>query len=201
MNAIVQNAHLFKDKVVLDVGCGTAILSMWALLPLPRARVRRILIGFRARFAVKAGAKHVIGVDMSTIIFKAREIVKVNGMADRITLIQGKMEEIDMPFPKVDIIISEWMGYFLLYESMLDTVLYARDKYLAGDGLIFPDRATIYVAGIEDGEYKDEKIGCKCFRPPYPDRPVSPPQAAPIRPALTVSTQFGTTSTALTTPR
>lgn len=30
MNAIVQNKHLFKDKVVLDVGCGTAILSMYA---------------------------------------------------------------------------------------------------------------------------------------------------------------------------
>ncbi|KAI1499153.1 protein arginine N-methyltransferase 1 [Biscogniauxia marginata] len=138
MNAIVQNKHLFKDKVVLDVGCGTAILSM---------------------FAVRAGAKHVVGVDMSTIIFKAREIVKANGMTDKITLIQGKMEEIDMPFPNVDIIISEWMGYFLLYESMLDTVLYARDKFLAKDGLIFPDKATIFMCGIEDGEYKDEKIG------------------------------------------
>ncbi len=113
------------------------------------------------RFAIKAGAKHVIGVDMSTIIFKAREIVKTNGMADKITLIQGKMEEIDMPFPTVDIIISEWMGYFLLYESMLDTVLYARDKYLAKDGLIFPDKATIYLAAIEDGDYKEEKIGCE----------------------------------------
>ncbi|KAL2756251.1 hypothetical protein ACRALDRAFT_1042640 [Sodiomyces alcalophilus JCM 7366] len=138
MNAIVQNKHIFKDKIVLDVGCGTAILAM---------------------FAVKAGAKHVIGVDMSTMIFKAREIVAVNGMADKITLIQGKMEEIEMPYPKVDIIISEWMGYFLLYESMLDTVLYARDRYLAKDGLIFPDKATIYLAGIEDGEYKEDKIG------------------------------------------
>ena len=36
------------------------------------------------------------------------------------------MEEIDLPVPKVDIIISEWMGYCLFYESMLDTVLYAR---------------------------------------------------------------------------
>ncbi|CAL3963680.1 hypothetical protein PZA11_001224 [Diplocarpon coronariae] len=138
MNAIVQNKHLFKDKIVLDVGCGTAILSM---------------------FAVKAGAKHVIGVDMSTIIEKAREIVQVNGMSDKITLLQGKMEEVELPFPKVDIIISEWMGYFLLYESMLDTVLYARDKYLAPQGLIFPDKATIFMAAIEDGEYKDEKIG------------------------------------------
>lgn len=114
------------------------------------------------RFAVKAGAKHVIGVDMSTIIDKAREIVAVNGMANKITLIQGKMEEVKLPFEKVDIIVSEWMGYFLLYESMLDTVLYARDKYLKPveeGGMIFPDKAQIYMAGIEDGEYKEEKIG------------------------------------------
>ena len=115
----------------------------------------------RYRFAVNAGARHVIGVDMSTIIEKAQDIVRVNGMSDKITLLQGKMEEVEMPFPHVDIIISEWMGYFLLYESMLDTVLYARDKYLGPNGLIFPDKATIHMAAIEDGEYKDEKIGCR----------------------------------------
>ena len=41
---------------------------------------------------------------------------------------------------QVDIIISEWMGYCLFYESMLDTVLYARDKWLKPDGLMFPDK-------------------------------------------------------------
>ncbi|KAL8733785.1 MAG: hypothetical protein Q9181_003453 [Wetmoreana brouardii] len=96
---------------------------------------------------------------MSTIIEKAREIVEVNGMSNQISLLQGKMEEVELPFPKVDIILSEWMGYFLLYESMLDTVLHARDRYLVPNGLIFPDRATIFLAGIEDGDYKDEKIG------------------------------------------
>eukprot|EP00951_Prasinocladus_malaysianus_P006989 scaffold49949_cov33-Prasinocladus_malaysianus.AAC.1 len=50
------------------------------------------------------------------------------------------------------------MGYFLLYESMLDTVLYARDKWLAPGGIIMPDRATMTVVGIEDAEYKQEKI-------------------------------------------
>ena len=52
------------------------------------------------------------------------------------------MEEIELPVDTVDIIISEWMGYFLLYESMLDTVLYARDKYLNKEtGKMLPDRA------------------------------------------------------------
>lgn len=100
---------------------------------------------------------------MSSIIGKAREIVEANGMSDKITLLQGKMEEVELPFPKVDIIISEWMGYFLLYESMLDTVLYARDNYLNPNGLIFPDKATIYLGAIEDGDYKEEKIGCMVF--------------------------------------
>jgi len=97
---------------------------------------------------------------MSNIINNAREIVKDNKLDHIITLIQGKMEEVVLPVQHVDIIISEWMGYFLLYESMLDTVLVARDKYLAPGGLIFPDKATMYIAAIEDGDYKDEKIGC-----------------------------------------
>ena len=71
------------------------------------------------------------------------------------------MEEVVLPVEKVDIIISEWMGYFLLYESMLDTVLVARDKYLAPGGLMFPDQATLFLAGIEDADYKEEKIGCE----------------------------------------
>lgn len=51
------------------------------------------------------------------------------------------------------------MGYFLLYESMFDSVLYARDKWLQPDGLLFPDRAIIYLAAIEDADYKGQKIG------------------------------------------
>jgi hypothetical protein len=50
-----------------------------------------------------------------------------------ITVIKGKVEEIELPVPKVDVIISEWMGYFLLFENMLNTVLYARDKWLVSD--------------------------------------------------------------------
>jgi len=136
-NSIWHNKHLFKGKVVLDVGCGTGILSM---------------------FAAKAGASKVIGVDMSGIVESAKKIIEINGLSDKIEIIRGKVEEITLPVEKVDVIISEWMGYCLFYESMLDTVIYARDKWLAPGGLMFPDKATLYVCAIEDRQYKDDKI-------------------------------------------
>jgi len=96
---------------------------------------------------------------MSNIIDHARKIVKLNNLDDKITLLKGKMEDVVLPVQHVDIIISEWMGYCLLYETMLNTVLYARDKYLAPGGSIYPDEAIMYIAAIEDGQYKQDKIG------------------------------------------
>jgi len=46
------------------------------------------------------------------------------------------VEKVKLPVEKVDIIVSEWMGYFLFYESMLDCVIFARDKWLAPGGLV-----------------------------------------------------------------
>ncbi|KPP60898.1 protein arginine N-methyltransferase 1-like [Scleropages formosus] len=136
-NSMFHNKHLFKDKVVLDVGSGTGILCM---------------------FAAKAGAKKVIGIDCSNISDYAVKIVKANKLDHIITIIKGKVEEVELPVEKVDIIISEWMGYCLFYESMLNTVIFARDKWLKPNGLIFPDRATLYITAIEDRQYKDYKI-------------------------------------------
>mmetsp|Transcript_8144 Transcript_8144/g.15353 ORF Transcript_8144/g.15353 Transcript_8144/m.15353 type:complete len:373 (-) Transcript_8144:161-1279(-) len=137
-NAIEQNKHLFKGKVVLDVGCGTGILSM---------------------FAARAGAAKVYAIECSSIAEQARAIVEDNGFSEVIEVIQQKMEDVVLPVQYVDIIISEWMGYFLLYESMLDTVIYARDKYLRPNtGIMLPDKAVLFMAGIEDAAYKAEKI-------------------------------------------
>ena len=60
--------------------------------------------------------------------------------------------------PQVDIIISEWMGYSLLYEAMLDSVLHARDHFLSPNGLIFPSDASLFIAPIYDHAYTREKI-------------------------------------------
>ena len=83
-------------------------------------------------FAARRGAKHVYAVDASQVALKAKLNIAENGFADQITVIQGKIEDIKLPVEHVDIIISEWMGYFLLYESMLDSVLVARDRQESG---------------------------------------------------------------------
>uniref|UniRef100_A0A7N9DFH2 Protein HTATIP2 n=1 Tax=Macaca fascicularis TaxID=9541 RepID=A0A7N9DFH2_MACFA len=134
---IYQNPHIFKDKVVLDVGCGTGILSM---------------------FAAKAGAKKVLGVDQSEILYQAMDIIRLNKLEDTITLIKGKIEEVHLPVEKVDVIISEWMGYFLLFESMLDSVLYAKNKYLAKGGSVYPDICTISLVAVSDVNKHADRI-------------------------------------------
>jgi protein arginine N-methyltransferase 1 len=57
---------------------------------------------------------------------------------------------------QVDIIISEWMGYCLLYECMLPAVLLARDKYLAPGGTVLPDKCPMFVEGLRD----DQRCAC-----------------------------------------
>ncbi|KAK6931773.1 hypothetical protein RJ641_003566 [Dillenia turbinata] len=59
---------------------------------------------------------------------------------------------------EVDVIISEWMGYMLLYESMLGSVITARDRWLKPGGLILPSHATLYMAPVTHPNRYSESI-------------------------------------------
>ena len=121
-----KNAHLVKGKVVLDVGAGTGILSL---------------------FAARSGAKKVYAVEASEVANLCKEIVKVNKYDHVVTVFNNLVENVELP-EKVDIIISEWMGFYLLHESMLESVLYARDKWLKDNGILLPSHATIYTCPV-----------------------------------------------------
>ncbi|KAJ7258773.1 arginine N-methyltransferase 3 [Mycena haematopus] len=136
---ILTNPSLFRDAVVLDVGCGTGILSL---------------------FAAKSGAKRVFAVDASDIAEKAEKIVKANDLDGIIKVIRGKVEDITLPdsIEQVDVIISEWMGYALLYESMLDSVLRARDRFLRPGGVMAPSQCKMMLALCDASEVTKDRV-------------------------------------------
>jgi protein arginine N-methyltransferase 1 len=117
-----------RDKIVLDVGCGTGILSF---------------------FAARAGARLVLAVDMD-VPPGAEEVAHSNGLADRVQFFRGRLQDIELPVDSVDVIISEWMGGVLLMEDMLPVVLYARDRWLKPGGILLPDRARLFLAPLDD---------------------------------------------------
>lgn len=135
-NSIFQNKNHFAGKTVLDVGTGSGILAIWS---------------------AQAGARKVYAVEATKMAKHARELVKANNVQDVVEVIEGSMEDVTLP-EKVDVIISEWMGYFLLRESMFDSVIYARDCWLKPTGVMYPSRARMFLAPIRSG-IADHKMG------------------------------------------
>lgn len=79
--------------------------------------------GLLSLFSVQAGAKHVYAIEACKGIYElSKAIIKANKMEDKITVINGEVEKITLPddVQQVDIIVSEWMGFYLLHESMLE---------------------------------------------------------------------------------
>lgn len=134
--AIMQHQNAIAGKVVVDVGCGTGILSI---------------------FCAQAGAKRVYAVDASEIALQANEVVKANNLSDTVIVLHGRVEDVEID-EEVDVIISEWMGYMLLYESMLGSVITARDRWLKPGGLILPSNATLYMAPVTHSDRYSESI-------------------------------------------
>ena len=75
-DAVSNNLATLKDKMVLDLGCGTGILSMFC--------------------AKLGGAKHVVGVDMSDIAHQAMDIIRENDLQEKITIIKGRLEDVNL---------------------------------------------------------------------------------------------------------
>ncbi|KAH9765812.1 putative histone-arginine methyltransferase 1.4 [Citrus sinensis] len=139
--AVIENRADFTGRVVVDVGAGSGILSL---------------------FAAQAGAKHVYAVEASEMAEYARKLIAGNpSLGERITVIKGKVEEVELP-EKADILISEPMGTLLVNERMLETYVIARDRFLVPMGKMFPSVGRIHMAPFSD-EYLFVEIANKAL--------------------------------------
>jgi len=84
----------------------------------------------------------------------SRKIIEQNGYRDRVTVLEGQASNVQLPEGILaDVLISEWMGFYLLHESMLDAVVTARDRLLRCGGAVFPSTATLYACPVSIKEY------------------------------------------------
>jgi SAM-dependent methyltransferase len=114
--------------VVLDVGAGSGILSM---------------------FAARAGAARVYAVERTTVAVVAQQLAAANGVAEIVRVIHGDVMDIELP-ERVDVIVSEWLGGFGIDEGMLVPVIAARDRWLKPGGTMIPRLVTAWSALAND---------------------------------------------------
>jgi SAM-dependent methyltransferase len=122
------NSVVRPGDVVLDVGAGSGILSV---------------------FAARAGAKSVYAVERTTIAVLAHELAAANEVAEIVHVIHGEVMDIELPEP-VDVIVSEWLGGFGIDEGMLAPVIAARDRWLKPGGIMIPHTVTAWTALVHD---------------------------------------------------
>lgn len=125
--AMLANIDDFHDKVILDVGAGSGILSF---------------------FAIQAGARKVYAIEASSMAQHCEMLVKDNKLVGQIVVIPGKVEDVTVP-EEVDTIISEPMGYMLFNERMLESFLHAK-KWLKPGGRMFPTQGDLHIAPFTD---------------------------------------------------
>jgi type I protein arginine methyltransferase len=114
-------------NTVLDVGCGTGILSF---------------------FAARAGAGRVYAIERTPIIGVARRVAAKSGLTN-ITFLPGQPEDVEVP-NNIDVLISEWMGHFVFNETMFEPVVALRDRALCPGGAMVPRAITLHAALVSD---------------------------------------------------
>jgi type I protein arginine methyltransferase len=123
--------------VVLDVGAGSGILSV---------------------FAARAGAARVYAVERTTVAVLAQELAAANGVAEIVQVIHGDVMHVEPP-ERVDVIVSEWLGGFGIDEGMLPPVIAARDRWLKPGGVMIPRSVTAWAALVHD-RYLAKTVEC-----------------------------------------
>ena len=116
-----------RDKVVVEIGCGTGILSL---------------------FAARAGARRVIAIEDSKIAEVAARMFAVNDSAGVVDLRVANSRNVDLDEP-ADLIIHEILGVDPFEENLLPALEDARRRLLRPGGRFLPYRLEVCCLGVE----------------------------------------------------
>ncbi len=124
------------DDVVIDIGTGTGVLAVGAAL---------------------AGARHVIAIESSAMIDRARALAEKNGVADRMTFLQGWSSRVDVP-ERGTLLVTETIGNDPLGEHIIEIVTDAKKRLLAPGARIIPNAIAVYacLAELSDDLYDSQ---------------------------------------------
>ena len=140
-DTIYNNSRILKGKKIVDIGAGKfqirgpptkagwSLGGQWTRFIIWQMGILTIVLqgtGILSMFAADAGADHVYSCEMAEIAYDCIDIVRENNLQDKIPVLKGKAEEQYEKIKDCDVIISEWMGYCLLFEGMLDSVIKVR---------------------------------------------------------------------------
>ena len=125
------------DSVVMDLGCGPGVFAL---------------------LACKLGARRVYAVEPNNVIGLAREAAAANGFADRIEFFEKLSTEITLPEPAT-IIVSDLRGVLPFFQQHIPSIIDARKRLLARDGVLIPRRDVLWAAVVEAPEQFAELVG------------------------------------------
>ncbi|MEW6364538.1 MAG: 50S ribosomal protein L11 methyltransferase [Acidobacteriota bacterium] len=129
-------AAVQPGDVVLEIGTGTGLLAI---------------------LAARAGARRVYAIEMTEMVEVAREMVRRNGLAAQIQILEGVSFEIELP-ERADVLISETLGHLGIDEGIVQTVADARRRLLKPHALQVPISLDILLALTADRAAQNREL-------------------------------------------
>jgi precorrin-6B methylase 2 len=138
LNNQVRNVAFYRaiservkpGDLVLDIGTGTGLLSM---------------------MAARLGAGHVYTCEVNPVMYrKALEIIKLNGLSDRITVFNKLSFDLtSQEIPRCDVLVTETIADDVFGENILKIVTDAQQRLLKPQAKIIPETVRVYLALVE----------------------------------------------------
>jgi protein arginine N-methyltransferase 1 len=113
--------------------------------------------GLMALLACRLGARRVVAVEPDDVIELAREIARANDVEDRIEFRQALSKDIELD-QGADVIVSDLRGVLPFHGGHIESIIDARERLLAVEGIMIPRRDTLWAAIVTEPDVYRRQI-------------------------------------------